>query len=80
MIICFILISYEEILQHIHRVNKDLQNEHVGLKSCADLYFTLAQYLHASRNESIRVEEAAIELMPGVDYKATNAERGLQGN
>ena len=41
------------------------------MKSCADLYSSLADYLHASRKECKTFEEAAKEIIPGVDYKAT---------
>ena len=41
------------------------------MKSCADLYSSLAGYLHGSRNECKTFEEAAKEIIPGVDYKAT---------
>ena len=43
----------------------------MNLKSCADLYSSLADYLHAFRNEFKRFEEAAKEILPGVDFKAT---------
>ena len=65
------LIFWEEFLQHFHRATKALQNEHVNLKSCADLYSSLADYLHASRNEFNRFQEAAKEIRTGVDYEAT---------
>ena len=67
----FMLIVWEEILQHFHRVSQALQNKHVNLKSCIDLYSSLADYLHASRNEWKKIEEAVKEVIPGVDYKAT---------
>ena len=69
----FMFIFFEEILQYFHRVHQVLQNEHVNLKSCADMYSSLADYLHASRNDFKRFEEAAKEIIPGVDYKATLA-------
>ena len=53
------LIFLEKILQHFHIVSQALQIEHVNLKSCADLYSSLADYLHASSNEFDRFEEAA---------------------
>ena len=43
----------------------------MNLKSCADLYFSLEDCLHASRNELERFEDAAKEIIPCVDYKAT---------
>ena len=67
----FILIFLGEILQQFHIVCQALQNEYVNFKSCVDLYSLLPDYLHASRNELKRLEEAAKEIMPGVDYKAT---------
>ena len=65
------LIFWEDILQHFHSFSQALQYEHVSLKSCADLYSSLADYWHASRNECKRFEEAAKEIIPGVDYEAT---------
>ena len=47
----FMLIFWEGILQHFHMVCQVLQNEQMNLKSCADLYSSLADYLHASRND-----------------------------
>ena len=41
------------------------------LKSCADLHSSLADYLHASRNEPKIFEEAVEEIMPCVDHKST---------
>lgn len=67
----FMLVFWEEVLQHFHRVSQALQNEHVNLKTCADLYSSLADHLHESRNEFERFEEAAKEITPGVDYKST---------
>ena len=49
---------------------------HVNLKSCADLHSSFADYIHAPRNEPKRFEEAAKEIIPGVDYKATHALKG----
>ena len=57
-------------MQHFHRVSQALQNEHVNLKTCADLYSSLANHLQASRKEFERYEEAAKEILPDVDYKA----------
>ena len=51
----FMLIILEEILQYFHRVSQVLQND------C----------LHASRNEHKTIEEAANEIIPGVNHKAT---------
>ena len=44
----FMLIFLKNILQHFHMVSQALQDEHVNLKSCVDLYFSLADYLHSS--------------------------------
>ena len=41
------------------------------LKSCSDIYSSLADYFHASRNELIRFEQAAKEYILGVDHKAS---------
>ena len=35
---------WEEIWQDSHRVSQTPQNEHVNLKSCADLYSSLSDY------------------------------------
>ncbi|XP_065664785.1 zinc finger MYM-type protein 1-like [Hydra vulgaris] len=67
----FMLVFWKEILQHFHRVSQALQKEHVNLKTCADLYTSLADHLHKSRNEFERFEEAAKIMTPGVDYKST---------
>ena len=72
-IICFHAYFLEEILQHFHWISQALQNEHVKFKSCADLYSSLTDYLHASRKEFKGFEEVAREIMPGMDYKATHA-------
>ncbi|XP_065668122.1 uncharacterized protein LOC136088352 [Hydra vulgaris] len=69
--ICFRVFFWKEILQHFHRVSQALQKEHVSLKTCADLYFLLADHLHKSRNEFERFEKAAKIMTPGVDYKST---------
>ena len=71
----FMLIIWEEILQHFHRVSKALQNEHVNLKTCADFYSSLADPLQTSWNEFERFEEAAKEILPDVDYKATHTRK-----
>ncbi|XP_065650711.1 uncharacterized protein LOC136078824 [Hydra vulgaris] len=60
----------EEILQHFHRVSQALQKQHVNLKTCADLYSSLADHLHKSRNEFERFKEGAKVMAPGVDYKS----------
>ncbi|XP_065667306.1 uncharacterized protein LOC136087768 [Hydra vulgaris] len=67
----FMLVFWKEILQHFHRVSQALQKEHVNLKTCTDLYSSLADHLHKSRNEFERFEEAAKIMTPGVDYKST---------
>ena len=66
----FMLIFFVKFLQHFLRVSQALRNEHVIFTSCADLYSSLADYLHASRNEFKRFEEAA-KVIPDVDYEAT---------
>ena len=38
----FMLVFWEKVLQNFYRVNQALQNEHVNLKTCADLYSSLA--------------------------------------
>ena len=53
------------------RVNQAQQNEHVNLISSAELCSLLADYLHALMNEFERFVEAAKEIIPGVDHKAT---------
>ena len=58
-------------MQNFHRVCQALQNEFVNFKSCADLFSSLEDCLHASRNELKRFEEVAGEIIPGVDYEAT---------
>ncbi|XP_065683426.1 uncharacterized protein LOC136096172 [Hydra vulgaris] len=67
----FMLDFWKEVLQHFHRVSQALQKEHVNLKMCADLYSSLVDHLHKSRNEIERFEEAAKIMIPGVDYKST---------
>ena len=47
----FMLNLWNEILQNFHRVNKVLQNEDVDLKTCADLYVSLAEQMCTSRDE-----------------------------
>ena len=66
----FMLVFWEEMLQHFHRVSQALQNEHMNWKTCADLYSSLADHLHESRNEFERFEGDAKEITPGVDYKS----------
>ena len=63
------LIFWEEIFEHFHRVSQALQNECMYLKSCADFYSSLSDCLHTSWNEFERFEEAAKGITPGVDYK-----------
>ena len=43
----------------------------MNLKSYADLYSSLSDYLHASRIEFRRFEEVSKEIISGIDYKAT---------
>jgi len=47
----------------------------VNLKTCADLYSSLADHLHTYINEFERFEEAAKEILPDVDYKATHTRK-----
>ena len=47
----FMLNLSNEILQNFHRVSKVLQNEDVDLKTCADLYVSLAEQMCTSRDE-----------------------------
>ena len=67
----FMFIFFVEILLQFHSVSQALQNEKVILKSCVDLCSSLADYVHASRNELRRFEEAANEIISCVDYEAT---------
>ena len=69
------LIFCEVILQHFHRVSQAPQNEHVSFKLCADLHSSLADYLHACRNEFKRFEASAKETIAGVDYRSTPAHK-----
>ena len=64
-------ILWEEILLYFDVVSQALQNEHVNLKSCADLHFSLADYLHASMEKFNRFVEGA---------KRNNIGRGIYGN
>ena len=66
----FMLVFWEEMLQHFHRVSQALQNEHMNWKTCADLYSSLADHLHESRHEFERFEGDAKEITPGVDFKS----------
>ena len=56
-----------EVLQGFHRVSQVLQNEAVNLKTCADLYGSLADQLCSSRDEFKRYEAATKEMLPDVD-------------
>ncbi|XP_065650991.1 uncharacterized protein LOC136079198 [Hydra vulgaris] len=61
----------EGMAKQVLQVSQALQKEHVNLKTCADLYSSLADHLHKSRNEFERFKEAAKIMTPGVEYKST---------
>lgn len=56
-------------MQSFHRVSQALRNQYVDLKTCTDLYSSLADQLNTSRDEFERFEEAAKERLSDVNYK-----------
>lgn len=74
----FMLNFWDEILQNFHRVSQVLQNEEVNLQTCADLYGSLADQLCTSRDEFERYEAATMEMLPDVDYKATQTRKCIR--
>lgn len=74
----FMLNFWGEILQNFHRVSKVLQNEDVNLKTCADLYESLADQLCTSRDEFQRYEAATKEMLPDVDYKTAQTRKRIR--
>ena len=66
----FMLNFWNETLQNFHWVSQVLQKKDVNLKTCANLYVSLADQLCTPRDESERYEVAAKEMLPDVDYKA----------
>ena len=69
---------WNEILQNFHRVRHVLQNEDVNLKTCADLYGSLADQLSTSRDEFERYKAATKEMLPDVDYKAVQTHKHIR--
>ncbi|KAF2881303.1 hypothetical protein ILUMI_24870 [Ignelater luminosus] len=65
----FMLNMWNEILQNFHRTSQALQNENVNLKTCADLYESLSDYLHNIRADFDRFEKMSKDILPDVDYK-----------
>lgn len=74
----FMLIFWDEILQHFRRTSKVLQNEDVDLKTCADLYGSLADQLRISRDDFERYEAIAKEMLPEVDYNAAQTHKRIR--
>ncbi|XP_038649470.1 LOW QUALITY PROTEIN: zinc finger MYM-type protein 1-like [Scyliorhinus canicula] len=74
----FMLNFWNEILHIFHRVSQVLQNEDVNLKTCADLYVSLADQLCTSRDEFERYEAATKEMLPDVDYKAATTRKRIR--
>ena len=64
-----------EILQNFHRV---LQNENVNLKTCGDVYGSLADLVCTSRDKFERYEAATKEMLPDVDYKAVQTHKCIR--
>ena len=65
----FLLIMWDEILQKFHRSTQVLQNEVMNLRVCADVYVSLADQLHILKDDFERIETAAKEILPDVEYK-----------
>ena len=69
---------WNEIFLNFHRVGQVLQNEDVNLKTCADLYGSLADQLSTSRDEFVRYEAATKEMLPDVDCKAVQSHKRIR--
>ncbi|KAG7154647.1 putative Zinc finger MYM-type protein 1-like 9, partial [Homarus americanus] len=74
----FMLNFWNEILQNFHRVSQILQNEDVNLKTCADLYGSLAHQLCTSRDKFERYKAATKDMLPDVDYKAAQTRKRIR--
>lgn len=74
----FLLNFWDEILYNFHKVSQVLQNEYVNLKTCSDLYGSLADQLCTSRDEFQRYETVAKEMLPDVDYKAVQTRKCIR--
>ena len=75
----FMLNFWDEILQNFLSVSQVLENEVVNLKTCTDLYGSLADQLCTSRDEFERYEEATKEMLPVLitrQFKLANVSEG----
>ena len=69
---------WNEISKNFHRVSQVLQNENEKLKTCPDLYGSVADQLCTSRDEFERYEAATKEMLPDVVYTAVQTRKRIR--
>ena len=74
----FMLVMWNEILQHFKRTSQALQHKELDLKTCKILYQSLAHHLHTLRNESEKFENISKTMLPDVDYKEAKSRKRIR--
>ena len=65
----FMLIKWDEILQHFHRTSKVFKAQKLILTVCGDLYYFLGGHIRNLRNDFEQFEGIAKGNVPTTDYK-----------
>ena len=71
----FMLVMWNEILQHFHRTSQALQHKELDLKTCENLYQSLADHLHTLRNDFEKFENISKNMLPDVDYNEAKSRK-----
>ncbi|XP_075396922.1 zinc finger MYM-type protein 1-like [Tenrec ecaudatus] len=73
----FMLVLWNNILQHFHWLSQALQDSEVNLKTCTHLYQSLTGYSQSLRQDFERFENTATQILPDTDYQAVRHRRRL---
>ena len=64
----FLLIFWSLLLEEFHKTSVALQDSHITLNTCANLYNSLAKFVQGTREQFSDIEKSAKEKLPDVEY------------
>jgi hypothetical protein len=76
----FMLVFWNEFLERFNKTIKSLQDEHIALNTCADLYQSLSEYVDEVREKFEYFEGKAMTCLPDVHYRKCNARKSVRRN